>query len=196
MKNINTQYAEALDRLQEIVTEKGGVWSDFWPAFSLKESLKGRPDEVQLNIIEQAIKEVKAGGRSITEAGAAVVKNNSSVEDIDEAKRDYATLFGVEPRPQATIKEVARHIPKKNGDGRTTITETDKTMQRREKLVESLLSQFNGNENATRKYLGLKPKAAPEGLNRYQTVEYNFARKCGLSEADSLVLAKLPLKRR
>jgi hypothetical protein len=156
---------------------------------------------------------------SVVEAAVVeAVKECSTLglDNIDEAKRDYATLFGVAPRPQTTTKEAgAAPINKKNGavenfiennpfnegrrSGGTTVTESaaqvSKVHDKKEKLVASVMKSSNLTEAGARAFLGL-PVKLPEGLTRLQQAEYVAARRCGLSEADALVLAKLPLKRR
>lgn len=145
---------------------------------------------------------------TVEAAIADTVKESSplGLEDIEEAKRDYATLFGVEPRAKATIKETVAPIKKKNGaaenfvegspfnrerSGTTITAQETRTATKKEKLVEHMVVG-GADPRATRAFLGLQ-ETAPEGLNRRQASEYRFARKCGLSESDSKVLATMPL---
>jgi len=76
--------------------------------------------------------------------------------------------------------------------GGEVITETDKTVAKKESLVESVCKTNNCDEAGARVILGLKPKA-PQGLTKLQEAEYTFAIKCGFSESDAMKLAKLPL---
>jgi hypothetical protein len=86
------------------------------------------------------------------------------------------------------------HILKKNGAA-ASFTEADPTTQRKEKQVEMVMKSCNMTEAGARMFLGLKDKT-PEGLTERQTSEYTFARRCGISEADALTLAKMPLRSR
>jgi hypothetical protein len=108
------------------------------------------------------------------------------------------------------LKESSPRIAKKNGrseniiegnpfnegrsnNGGTTITETDPIVTRKEAMVESTMAQCGLTEAGARAALGLKQKA-PEGLTDQQAAEYSFARRCGISEADAMTLAKMPLR--
>jgi hypothetical protein len=116
-------------------------------------------------------------------AGLALLKERGIVESITES--GWGLTFAPKPR-----------IAKKNGAG-GTITESDTRLTevnaKKEKLVESVMRTSNLTEASARQFLGLKARA-PEGLTHRQETEYHIARKCGLSESDALVLAKMPLK--
>ncbi len=127
----------------------------------------------------------------------SLLKSAGIIESITESA-GWGLTFA--PKP---------HIPKKNGatlnESAGQITEAErKVATKKEALVESVMKSCNRTINpeigemteaGARVVLGL-PTKAPEGLKGYQVVEYNFARRCGLSESDALALAKLPLKRR
>jgi hypothetical protein len=125
--------------------------------------------ETQLNC---ALEILKAAGivESITEAGA----------------------WGLTFTPKTKIR-------KNNGadnnftESAEQITETA-LVGRKEKLVESMKRNHGWNESDARSTMGLGPKA-PDGLKGYQLAEYRHFRKSGLSEADSLRCATLPLRR-
>jgi hypothetical protein len=133
----------------------------------------------------------------VEEALAETVKESSSnvlgLENIEESKRDFPALFGVEPRKEV-IKETLTRIPKNNGASHNgngeAIVEADRTTAKKENLVQSVMRSQKLDENSARAFLGLKPKD-PEGLTAKQASEYRFARSIGISENDAMVLAKL-----
>jgi hypothetical protein len=151
---------------------------------------------------------------TMVEAGVAEAVKESSplgLTDIEEARRDpsVAILFDVEPRQKATTKEAnATPIKKKNGaienfvegspfnSERSTNannTQADKTVGKKERLVEHMVKNNDISEAEARGVLGLKEKM-PDGLTRLQECDYRFARRCGINEADAMTLAKLPLR--
>jgi hypothetical protein len=137
-------------------------------------------------VFQEVLAEVDAAGKRQQFDERA--KNLTSVE----AKINCAKfVLGVKP-----VSESRRHIPKKNGAtvNESQITEAErKVVSKKEKLVESVMATCNLTEASAREFLGLKRKD-PEGLTHRQATEYHIARKCGMSESDSLVLAKMPLK--
>ncbi len=70
------------------------------------------------------------------------------------------------------------------------ITEVD---SKKNSLVDHLVAKQGMQESEARSFMGLKAKV-PEGLTRLQESEFRFARKCGISESDSLILCKMPLR--
>jgi|ERR1700733_6625951 len=122
--------------------------------------------------------------------------NPLGLENIEESKRLFPLLFGVEPR-KTVIKEIAP-IKKNNGAADNghgePIAEVDRSNAKKEALVESVKSQFDGNEAGARSFLKL-PAKDPEGLNKKQAFDYRFAKSIGLSESDALLVARLtPIK--
>lgn len=73
------------------------------------------------------------------------------------------------------------------------VTETDNApvVALQEASVERL-KKTGLSEADARAIYGLPTKKAPEGLNRRQLADYNFAVRCGLKESDALQLAKMP----
>jgi hypothetical protein len=111
-----------------------------------------------------------------------------------------------------TVKESKGRAPKNNGrsenfvennpfnEGRSkggtasTSVREDKLTKSKERLCESLIAKGTDPREA-RAFVGLK-EPLPEGLNERQLAEYTFARRCGISESDSMTLAKMPLRTR
>lgn len=157
---------------------------------------KGASIEVKLNRVAEALAELT--GLTFTEVNRqlnngdkfTIKESASNVESIDEAKKDYA-FFGLAPRKEV-IKEATR-IPKNNGAADNghgeAITEVDRTTTKKEALVQSAMRSTNMSEAEVRATLGLKPKGP--GLTKQQAFEYRFAKAIGLSEADSLQVARL-----
>jgi hypothetical protein len=187
MKSIELLFNEALDALKKTSATKYEEVNNSFPKTSI---------EVKLNIVEAALAEVT--GLTVGEVNSQLHKGEtftvkvteSNVENIDEAKRDFA-FFGLAPRKEV-IKE-SQPIKKNNGashNGGEAITEVDRTNTKKENLVAGVMRSNNMSEAEVRGVLGLKPKS-PDGLTKQQAFEYRFAKAIGLSEADSLQVAKL-----
>ncbi len=125
-------------------------------------------------------------------AASIEVKLNAALEALkDEGIVETFTEAGVWELNFAA----KRHIRKNNGS--VIVTESDRSMaevnSKKEKQVASVMKSCNLTEAGARNFLGLKAKT-PEGLNARQASEYSFARRCGMSESDAMVLAKMPFK--
>jgi hypothetical protein len=126
--------------------------------------------------------------------------------NIDEAKRDYAVLFGVEPRAKANKKEAKPAIRKHNGTvdnfneknpfngDRQAFSENDAPKNIFTKgdrvLYDWLRSSGKITEAEHAKLLGKKPEGY-EQLSEQQRKDFDFARLCGISEADSFRVARM-----
>lgn len=127
-----------------------------------------------------------------------------SLDDLKAKRPDLVeALTSVKETPREPIKKkngAAGNLIENNpfNEGRSTgrsITETDRATQRKEKFAESLIAKGTDPREA-RAFLGIN-EALPEGLTtERQQREYRFARRCGISEADSLKLAKMPFSTR
>jgi hypothetical protein len=128
------------------------------------------------------------------------------LSNIDEAKRDYAVLFGVEPRAKANKKEVRPAIRKHNGTvdnfneknpfngDRQAFTENDAPKTTCAKgdraLYDGLRSIGKITEAEHTKLVGKKPEGY-ENLNEGQKKEWDFARLIGLSSDDAFRLVNI-----
>jgi hypothetical protein len=127
--------------------------------------------------------------------------------NIDEAKRDYAVLFGVEPKTQATTTEKSAQPIKKhngsadnfvegsplNGDRGKAFTNTDTRVEvsKGDKaLADGLLKLGKITEAEHAKLVGKKPQGY-EQLSEQQRKEFEFARMIGLSEVDAFRLVNI-----
>ena len=73
------------------------------------------------------------------------------------------------------------------------ISEADRQPNAREQeVIESIQRSCKVDETCARAFFGFKPKSR-EGLTKRELAEYNCARAIGLSEAEAMALAKLPL---
>lgn len=151
--------------------------------------------EAQVKCVEEALKLQEANPMGLT--------------DIEEAKRDYPLLFGVEARTGQTITETApKGGVKHNGasdnfvegspfnEGRTPNTEANKNTRKDiftkgDRLVaESLFKLGKITEVEKNKMIGEEP-AEVATLTEKQQKEYRFARMIGISEADAIKVAKI-----
>jgi hypothetical protein len=187
MKSIHTKLNEALEAL-----DKAGKRKQY--------SEKVQPPmtaETRLNLAE-AILADKHGETPTKES-----TNPLKLEDIEECKRDYAILFGVEPRATKTTKEAApikKHNGSAdnfvegnpfNGERKQTITETDAYLAKEAEFRRrsDAITQAEYSEGDRRKLNNLPPVGSPE-LTGKQLREYRLNRSLfRLSEADSLRLA-------
>ena len=186
MKSIYNKLAEALDAL-----DKAGKRKQF--------NEKVQPQmttESRLNLAESIL------GEKIADKFGDVKKESTNplqLVDIEEAKRDHAILFGLEPK--TTTKEGAAHIKKNNGAAanfvegspfngdrsKAPITETNKSKEHVGKSGKS-------GDQILRESLGIpevKPSSEYDNLTEAQKREFNFARLIGISEADSFKLVKI-----
>jgi hypothetical protein len=125
-----------------------------------------------------------------------------SLDDLKTKRPDLVeALTSVKETSSEPIKKKASAVdrfiegnPLNQGDrpGATPNTRVDKLVAKKEKLVERMVAKGMDPREA-RGIVGLK-EALPEGLDARQSSEYTFARRCGISEADALVLAKMPLR--
>jgi hypothetical protein len=202
MKSLFNKLAEALEAL-----DKAGKRKQF------DEKVKSEmTTEVRLNIAE-SILNVNISDK-YGEAAKTTDPLKKTEDDLEEAKRDYAVLFGVEPRKKATNKETAQPITKNNGavqnfvegspfnEGRsggrnaggTTVTETDsKITKKRKAMIESCADSMGCSKKEARAFLGLPPKKpkAYKNLSEGQQKEFDFARMIGISESDAFKLVAL-----
>jgi hypothetical protein len=175
MKSIYILFSEALAALK--ATASASKYEEVYNSFPKRATV-----EVQLNIVEATLAELT--GLTVTEVNSQLHKGVAFT-----IKESASRLENIEEH-QTRIKK--NNGAADNGHGEA-ITEVDRTITKKEALVESVMKSENISEAEARVVMGLKPKG-PEGLTRAQLVEYNFARRIGISEADSLVLAKLPFK--
>lgn len=190
MKSIHVKLNEALEAL-----DKAGKRKQY------NEKVQApMTAETRLNLAESIL------GDKITKESANPLK----LEDIEESKRDYAVLFGTEPRPKATNKEsAAAPIVKHNGradnfnendplrraEGRPVqVTEThtpkDICAKGDKVMFDGLLKLGKITEAEHRKLTGTKP-AGYENLNEKQRKDFDFARLVGINEADAFKLARM-----
>ncbi len=125
--------------------------------------------------------------------------------NIDEAKRDYAVLFGVEPKTTTTKKEGAAPIKKNNGasqnfvegspfngDRSTATAENnpskDVVAKSDKALADGLLKVGAITEAEHKKLTGNGKPDGYEKLTEAQRKEFDFARAVGISEADAFRL--------
>ena len=191
MKSLEVKFNEALAELKKKTSadKYAEVCKQYIPLTTI---------EAKLNCVEEALKTV------LKES------NPLKLEDIEEAKRDYPALFGVEPRKATTNKEsVAAPIVKHNGRG-DNFNESD-PLQRAEgkpvQMTETNTPQnvcskgdkvmFDGflklgkiTEAEHAKLVGKKP-AGYEQLSEKQRKEFDFARLIGINEADAFKLARM-----
>jgi len=190
MKSIEEKLNEALDKLKTISASKYKEVCEKLPTLF--------PNvEAQVQCVAEALKQFTQESNPLGLQG---------FELLEEAKREFPALFGVEPRTDGvkTITEAGqRTVNKHNGaadnfvegspfnEGRTPITATDNTpvIAMKEASVERL-KKTGLSEADARGILGLAPKQ-PEGLTRRQAAEYTFAIRCGISESDALKLVKI-----
>jgi hypothetical protein len=182
MKSLEVKFNEALAELKKKVSKEkyDQVCQQYMPLASI---------EAKLNCVEAAL-------GTLSESA-----NPLKLENIDEAKRDYAVLFGVEPKTQATTKEKnAQPIKKHNGPADNfvegsplngdrgkafTNTATRAEASKGDKaLADGLLKLGKITEAEHAKLLGKKPEGY-ENLNEGQRKEFEFARMIGLSEVDA-----------
>jgi hypothetical protein len=181
MKSLEVKFNEALAELK-------------------KKTSKEQYDEVCKQYM--AITSIEAKLNCVVAAlGMSESANPLKLENIDEAKRDYAVLFGVEPKTHATTKEKnAQPIKKHNGSADNfvegsplngdrgkafTNTETRAEVSKGDKaLADGLLKLGKITEAEHAKLLGKKPEGY-ENLNEGQRKEFEFARMIGLSEVDA-----------
>ena len=194
MKSLEVRLAEALTALKKVSASKHDKVFD--------ECRKLTTLEAKVNCAEAALKGVQESAPN-TFSG----KLGSTIEELNEAMREYAVLFDKTPTNNEGAAPITKHngaienfveSSPFNGDRSkgATITETDKTTQRKEKLVESLVKSGQcKDEEAARIFLGMKPKV-PAGLTRLQEAEFLGARRLGLNAADAERLAKLPLHKK
>lgn len=189
MKSVEVKFNEALEKLKKISASKyEEVWGKIRQAGFL-------PIETQLNMVEAGIAEVKESAPVL------------GLTNIDEAKRDYAVLFGVEPKAQATTKEKAQPIKKNNGAAENFVegspfngdrgNATTESNPRKDVcstsdkiLFDGLLKLGKITEAEHRKLTGKKPEGY-EQLSEQQRKEFDFARLIGIGEADAFTLAKM-----
>jgi hypothetical protein len=181
MKSIEVKFNEALAELKKKATAKK------YDAVC-KEYAKLPTIEAKLNCVEAAL-------------GLSESANPLKLEDIEEAKRDFAVLFGVEPRVAKEI--VVPPIKKHNGisdnygapshmteatnTGRKTLSKGDVI------IIENLTDPVTKQpitEAEKRKLLGKQPEGY-EKLTDKQRKEFDSARFIGISEADAFRLAKM-----
>jgi hypothetical protein len=182
MKSLEVKFNEALAELKKRVSKEkyDGVCQQYMPLATI---------EAKLNCVEAAL-------GTLSESA-----NPLKLENIDEAKRDYAVLFGVEPKTHATTKEKnAQPIKKHNGPADNfvegsplngdrgkafTNTATRAEVSKGDKaLADGLLKLGKITEAEHAKLVGKKP-AGYEKLNEGQRKEFEFARMIGLSEVDA-----------
>jgi hypothetical protein len=189
MKDINIQFSEALAQLKK--TASASKYNEVAEKFAKLPTI-----EAKLNSVEAAI--------------AEVVKESSplGLTNLDEAKRDYPVLFGVEPRAAVTTKESKRinhhngrldnfdeSNPLQRADGRPA--DTAANSRRHDPfakgdliLAEAAFKRGDITADQLRKLKGLAP-AEVEKLTEKQRKEYDTARLFNISEADSLILARM-----
>ena len=191
-KSVEVKLNEALDKLKKTSAKKyKEVFSKMREAFTPIEGSTSTPIERQLAMVEAALGIVKESKSSKD----FLVRMTALTEELNES---------VEPRQANTP------ISKKNGadfvegnpfnitEGRrpgvTNITESDKITQRKKRMFKHLVEGGKDPREA-RAFLGIE-EPLPEGLDERQAKEYKFARRCGISEADAMTLAKMPLRTR
>ena len=184
MKSIHTKLNEALEAL-----DKAGKRKQY--------NEKVQPPmtaETRLNLAEAIL-----GNKSTpTKESASPLK----LEDIEESKRDYAILFGVEPKAATTNKESAAPIVKHNGradnwnendplrraDGApvqmTETTPKDICAKGDKAMFDGLLKLGKITEAEHAKLVGKKP-AGYEVLSEAQRKEFDFCLRIGITEADA-----------
>ncbi|MGA2876925.1 MAG: hypothetical protein ABSE82_15505 [Nitrososphaerales archaeon] len=191
MKSIEEKLNEALDKLKTISASKYKEVCEKLPTLF--------PNvEAQVQCVAEALKQFTQESNPLGLQG---------FELLEEAKREFPALFGVEPRTDGAkpITEAGqRTVNKHNGaadnfvegspfnEGRnaaSATTESDPIIQMKEASVERL-KKTGLSEADARGILGLAPKQ-PEGLTRRQAAEYTFAIRCGISESDALKLVKI-----
>ncbi|MBZ5679194.1 MAG: hypothetical protein LAO24_03700 [Acidobacteriia bacterium] len=189
MKSCETKFNEALATLK--AKTSASTYAQVVEKYSKLPNI-----EAKLNCVEEALKE------------AVKESDPLGLGNIDEAKRDFPALFGVEPLT-ATNKESKPVVQKHNGavenfvegsplnEGRSTpITETtdrkDNIFAKGDAvLVEGMFNRGEITAEQRRVLLGEKP-AAYANLNDKQKKEYDEARMFGISEADSWRTVYLP----
>jgi hypothetical protein len=188
MKSLEVKFNEALAELKKKLSKKkyDEVCQQYMPLASI---------EAKLNCVEAAL-------GTLSESA-----NPLKLENIDEAKRDYAVLFGVEPKTQATTTEKSAQPIKKhngsadnfvegsplNGDRGKAFTNTDTRVEvsRGDKaLADGLLKLGKITETEHAKLVGKKPEGY-EQLSEQQRKEFEFARMIGLSEVDAFRLVNI-----
>jgi len=193
MKSIHVKLNEALEAL-----DKAGKRKQY------NEKVQPQMNvETRLNLAEALL-----GNKSTpTKESANVLK----LEDIEESKRDFAILFGVEPRAKATNKESAAPIVKHNGRADNFIegspfnndrghwftdpmTETntpkDICAKGDKVMFDGLLKLGKITEAEHRKLTGAKPEGYNQ-LTEKQRKEFDHARMFGFSEADAFKVARM-----
>lgn len=189
MKSVETKFAEAM-----VALKKAGKVAKF--------------EEVSKTCTTIESKLVAA------ESVLGTVKESThlKLEDIEEAKRDYSALFGVEPRQTTTTKkEAVAPIKKNNGAAETfvegnpfnsqrgssqVITETNNNTRKNpcaggDKIMfDSWLKAGEITEAQHSSLTGQKPEGY-DALTEQQKKDFDFARKIGISEADAFKLTKI-----
>ncbi|HEX6822680.1 MAG TPA: hypothetical protein VF123_11530 [Candidatus Sulfotelmatobacter sp.] len=178
MKSLEVRFNEVLAELKKADAKK------FKEVFDECQTLT--TIETKLNCVEAALQALKE---------SAAVRSVTGVVDINESMRDFANLFGVEPRQKTNNKESAAPIKKHNGaadNGGTVITEANKnTFAKGDKIMaDGLLKLGKITEAEHARMLGKQP-AEYDKLTEAQRREFDFARLIGISEADAFKLAKL-----
>ena len=187
MKSLEAQFAEALEQLKKASASKYNTVFD--------ECQKLSTLERKLNCVEAALK------GTVKESA-----NSLKLENIDEAKRDFGVLFGVEPKTTTTNNESAP-IKKHNGavenfvegspfngDRGNVITGNNTPNNVCAKgdrvMFDGLLQLGKITEAEHKKLTGNKPEGY-EKLSEQQRKEFDFCRAIGISEADSFRLTKI-----
>jgi hypothetical protein len=187
MQSLEVKFNSALAELKKkaTATKYDEVCQQYMPLTTI---------EAKLNCIEQALKTV------LKES------NTLNLTDIEEAKRDHAILFGVEPKRTTTNKESAAPIRKHNGtadnfnegnplhrsEGRPAqVTETNNdTCSKGDKvLADGFLKLGKISESEHAQLVGKKP-VGYERLTTAQRRDFDFARLVGISEADAFKLVE------
>jgi hypothetical protein len=182
MKSIENKFAEALEAL-----DKAGKRKRFDEA-----SKNCGTIESKLNCAESIL-----GARISDRFGEAAKTNNPlGLEDIEESKRAFPLLFGLDPKP--ATREAAP-VRKNNGrvenfvegspfnEGRPT---TEERVDPREAQVKNYMLTCKISEADARRVLGLAPKEVV-ALGKAASAEYQFARSIGISESEAMKLVNL-----
>jgi hypothetical protein len=188
MKSIEILFNEALAKLKEASASQYEKTS---------EQCRSLPNiEAKLNCVDEALKSVMKES------------NPLSLSDIEEAKRDHAILFGVEPKRTTTNKEsAAAPIKKHNGSADNfsesnpfhraehrpvQATENNKdTGSKSDKVLADGLLKLGKITEAEHATLTGKKPAGYERLSEQQRKDFDFARLVGISEADAFKLMKV-----
>ena len=188
MKSLEVKFNEALAELKKkaSATKYDEVCQQYMPLTTIG---------AKLNCIEQALKTV------LKES------NTLNLTDIEEAKRDHAILFGVEPKRTTTNKESAAPIRKHNGkadsfvegnplhrsEGRPAqVTETSKdTCSKGDKVLADGFLQLGKITEAEHTQLTGKKPAGYERLSEAQRKDFDFARLVGIGIADAFKLVEV-----